>query len=330
MKTSIARLATCTVLAAALTAGAGGDASAQRVLKLGHVYETGHPMHVGAVEAAALMSDCSGGSVSIDVFPSSQLGKETALNEQIRFGGVDIMFTGAIFGSSAYSPLAISAAPYIFNDRDHALRYRTSDVYKELWQGWTDATGAHILSAGYFGAFNVSSNEPVHTPADLAGVKVRVPDAPIWMAFPRAVGANPTPIAFAEVYIALQQGVASASVNPLPVTYAKKFYEVQEYVNLTGHLIEFVFWAVGDHVWSALSENERACMQQSADVFGARSTELVVGQEDSLREQMTSEGLIKFVEPDVEAFQAATQNVLKEMEAELNVPAGIVERIRDL
>ena len=317
-------------LVVAFVAGTAGFASAERTLKLGHVYETGHPMHVGAVEAAELMSSCSEGSVSIEVFPSSQLGKETALNEQIRFGGVDIMFTGAIFGSSAYSPLAISAAPYIFSDRDHALRYRTSDVFQELWQGWSDATGAHILSAGYFGAFNVSSNEPVHTPADLEGVKVRVPDAPIWMAFPRAVGANPTPIAFAEVYVALQQGVASASVNPLPVTYAKKFYEVQEFVNLTGHLIEFVFWIVGDHVWSALSESERACMQQAADVFGDTSTELVVGQEDNLREQMTQEGLIKFVEPDVAAFQEATGDVIKEMEADLGVPAGIVERIQGL
>ncbi len=318
------------VLVVAIATGTASGAAAQNVLKLGHVYETGHPMHVGATEAAKLMNECTSGSVTIDVFPSSQLGKETALNEQIRFGGVDIMFTGAIFGSSAYSPLAISAAPYIFNDRDHALRYRTSDVFQELWQGWSDATGAHILSAGYFGAFNVSSNEPVQTPADLAGVKVRVPDAPIWMAFPRAVGANPTPIAFAEVYVALQQGVASASVNPLPVTYAKKFYEVQEYVNLTGHLIEFVFWIVGDHVWSALSESERACMQQAADIFGTRSTELVVGQEDNLREQMTQEGLIKFVEPDVAAFQQATQDVIKEMETDLNVPEGIIERIRNL
>jgi tripartite ATP-independent transporter DctP family solute receptor len=330
MFSSILRPVTYAFLGVVLVAAAGSEASAQRVLKLGHVYETGHPMHIGAVEAAELLKSCTDGAVSIDVFPSSQLGKETALNEQIRFGGVDIMFTGAIFGSSAYAPLAISAAPYIFNDRDHALRYRTSDVFKELWQGWNAATGAHILSAGYFGAFNVSSNEPVRTPADLEGVKVRVPDAPIWMAFPRAAGANPTPIAFAEVYVALQQGVASASVNPLPVTYAKKFYEVQKYVNLTGHLIEYVFWIVGDHIWSALAESEQSCMQQAADVFGGKSTELVVGQEDSLRDQMTKDGLIEFIEPDVAAFQAVTQDVLKEMEADLNVPAGIVERIRNL
>ena len=313
-----------------LAFAAASDASAQRVLKLGHVYETGHPMHVGAVEAADLMKQCTGGSVSIEVFPSSQLGKETALNEQIRFGGVDIMFTGAIFGSSAYPALAISAAPYIFSDRAHALRYRTSDVFKELWQGWNDATGQHIMSAGYFGAFNVSSNSPIEKPADMKGMKVRVPDAPIWMAFPRAAGANPTPIAFAEVYLALQQGVASASVNPLPTTYAKKFYEVQEYVNLTGHLIEYVFWIVGDHVWSALSGSERTCMQRAADAYAAKSTEMVVGQEDSLREQMTKDGLIKFVEPDVAAFQAVTRQVVKDMEKDLKGPAGIVERIGKL
>jgi tripartite ATP-independent transporter DctP family solute receptor len=308
----------------------GGGAQAQQALKLGHVYETEHPMHTAALDAAEQVKACTGGEITLEVYPASQLGKETALNEQIRFGGVDIIFTGQNFAAGAYPALAIGAAPYIFKDRDQALRYRTSDVFKELWQGWDEATGQHILSAAYFGAFNVSSNDPIVDPADMQGMKVRVPDAPLYMAFPEAVGANPTPVAFAEVYLALQQGVVSASVNPLPVTYAKKFYEVQEYVALTNHLIEYVLWVVGDHVWSGLSEDQQGCLQEAADDFGERASALVVEQEDSLRDKMTAEGKIQFTDPDVDAFIKATEGARQRLVGELDVPEGVVERIKGL
>jgi len=307
-----------------------GSAAAQQALKLAHVYETEHPMHTAALEAAQSMKECTGGEITIEVYPASQLGKETALNEQIRFGGVDIVFTGQNFAAGAYPALAIGAAPYIFKDRDQALRYRTSDVFKELWQGWQEATGQHILSAAYFGAFNVSSNDPIVTPEDMQGMKVRVPDAPLYMAFPEAVGANPTPVAFAEVYLALQQGVVSASVNPLPVTYAKKFYEVQDYVALTNHLIEYVLWVVGDHVWSGFSEAQQGCLQETADRFGEQASALVVEQEDSLRDEMTAAGMIEFTDPDVDAFIKATEEARQRLVGELEVPEGVVERIKNL
>ena len=137
---------------------------------------------------------------------------------------------------------------FIFKDRAQALRYRTSPIFKDLWEGWNKATGQTIQSAGYFGAFNVTSNIPVEKPSDMINMKIRVPDAPIWLAFPRAVGANPTPVALAEVYLALQQGLVNASANPLPITYAFKFYEVQKYVNPTAHMMEYVFWITGKHV----------------------------------------------------------------------------------
>ena len=307
-----------------------GSADAQQALKLGHVYETEHPMHTAALDAAEHMRQCTGGEITIEVYPASQLGKETALNEQIRFGGVDIVFTGQNFAAGAYPALAIGAAPYIFKDREQALRYRTSDVFRELWQGWEEATGQHINAAAYFGAFNVSSNEPIVTPEDMQGMKVRVPDAPLYMAFPDAVGANPTPVAFAEVYLALQQGLVSASVNPLPVTYAHKFYEVQDYVALTNHLIEYVLWVTGDHVWSALSETQQGCLQETAERFGEQATALVVEQEDSLREEMTAEGMIEFTDPEVDAFIKATEAARQRLVEELAVPDGVVERIKAL
>ena len=118
------------VLAAATLSGAGAASATE--FKLGHVYDVSHPMHVAAVQAADGFKTCTQGRHSIAVYPSSQLGNENALNEQVRFGGVDIVFTGQIFATSAYKPLAIGAAPFIFKDRAQALRYRNSPVFREL------------------------------------------------------------------------------------------------------------------------------------------------------------------------------------------------------
>ncbi len=315
-------------LAASFVVAAGATASATE-FKLGHVYETGHPIHTAALAAAESFKACTNGAHSIAVFPASQLGKETALNEQIQFGGVDIIFTGQIFASAAYPALAIGAAPYIFRDRDQALAYRTSDVFSDLWAGWSEATGQRMMGAAYFGAFQVGSQDtPVNGPDDMTGLKIRVPDSPFYKAFPEAVGANPTPVAFAEVYLALQQGVVSATVNPVPVIHAKKFYEVLDYVALTNHLVEYVLWVTGGHVWSALSESEQGCLQTAADEFGAAATAEVVAQEDSLQQLMTDNGWLEFTSPDPAPFIEMTASIVDQGVADGTWTQETVDRIR--
>lgn len=297
-------------------------------LKLGHVYETGHPIHTAAVEAAEQFAKCTDGAHTIQVYPASQLGKETALNEQIRFGGVDIILTGQIFASAEYPALAIGAAPYIFRDRDHALAYRSSDVFRELMQGWSEATGQHMLGAAYFGAFQVGTkSKPINNADDLKGLKIRIPDSPFYAAFPEAVGANPTPIAFAEVYLALQQGVVEGTVNPIPVIHAKKFYEVLDYVAVTNHLVEYVLWVVGDHVWSKFSDAEKRCMQEAVDQFGASATEAVVEQEDSLQKLMSDKGWVTFTYPAAAEFRALSAPVIEAGVKDGKWTQEIVDRI---
>ena len=318
--------------AAALGLGAVGATGAQAAtFKLGHVYEATHPIHVAAVDAARRFSECTGGAHAIEVFPASQLGKETALNEQIRFGGVDIILTGQIFASGAYEPLAVGAAPYIFRDRDHALAYRTSDVFRDLMKGWSEATGQHMLGAAYFGAFQVGSKDkPVNGPDDMKGLKIRVPDSPFYKAFPEAVGANPTPIAFAEVYLALQQNVVQATVNPVPVIYSMKFYEVLDHVAMTNHLVEYVLWVTGDHVWSKLSDAEKACKQEAVDAFGEQSTAEVATQEDDLQKTMADKGWLTFTYPDPAPFQALAASVVEDGIAKGRWTQETVDRIRSI
>jgi TRAP-type C4-dicarboxylate transport system substrate-binding protein len=142
----------------------------------------------------------------------------------------------------------------------------------------------------YYGARHVTSNEPILTPADMDGVKIRVPNAPLYMMFPEAVGANPAPIAFAEVYLALQQGTVDAQENPLPTIQAKKFYEVQSNINLTGHITDALLTIVGGPTWESMDEADRDALTSIMADAAVCATEQIIEQEAELADWFREQG----------------------------------------
>ena len=146
----------------------------------------------------------------------------------------------------------------MFRDFNHWKAFSTSPLFAELGEGYRAKSGGNkVVAITYYGERHVTSNKPINKPEDMKGLKIRVPDAPLYTMFPRAVGANPTPIAFAEVYLALQNGTVDAQENPLPTIDAKKFYEVQKYIVLTGHITDALLTIVG----SADLEQAVGCRQ---------------------------------------------------------------------
>src|SRR6185295_13509907 len=142
--------------------------------------------------------------------------------------------------------------------------------FRELANAYAQKTsGQHIAGYTYYGLRHMTSNKPINKPEDMKGLKLRVPDAPLFVMFPRAVGANPTPIAFAEVYLALQNGTVDAQENPLPTIDAKKFYEVQKYIMLTGHITESLVTIVAGDTWKKLAPADQKIF---ADVLWEAST----------------------------------------------------------
>ncbi len=272
-------------LAAAALAATGlvaGPAAAQTTLKWAHVYETSEPYHTWAVWAADEFAKRTDGRYTIEVFPASSLGKESDINEGLGIGTVDIIYTGQLFAGRTFGPVAIGGAPYMFRDFDHWEKFRGSDLFQELAEGYLDASGNHIVAMTYYGERHVTSNRKIEKPEDMQGLKIRVPDAPLYMMFPKAVGANPAPIAFAEVYLALQQGVVDAQENPLPTIEAKKFYEVQDYIVLTGHITDALLTIIGGPAWEKMEEADReiliGLMQEAAD----KCTQDIVKKEQEL------------------------------------------------
>ncbi|HEV7253390.1 MAG TPA: sialic acid TRAP transporter substrate-binding protein SiaP [Mesorhizobium sp.] len=268
-----------------------GPAPAQQALKWAHVYETSEPFHTESVWAAEEIAKRTNGRYTIDVFPASQLGKESDINQGLTLGTVDIIISGSSFAAREFPPIGVTYFPYIFRDADHLLAYAKSDIYKDLTKGYEEASGHHIVATTYYGTRHTTSNRPIEKCADMQGLKMRVPDVPAYLAMPRACGANTAPIAFAEVYLALQQGTVEAQENPLTTIEAKKFFEVQKHIVLTGHIVDHLNTIVSQTVWNQLSDEDKAIFTEVMQEAAARATEKIVARETELVQVFKDRGI---------------------------------------
>ncbi len=286
---------------------AAGGALAQQKLKFAHVYETSEPYHTAAVWAAGEIAKRTSNRYTMEVFPASSLGKETDINQGLTLGTVDIIYTGQLFAGRSYGPISIGGAPFVFRNFDHWKKYSTSKLFSDLSDGYSKGTsGNKVLAITYYGDRQTTSNKALNKPEDMKGLKIRVPDAPLYTLFPRAVGANPTPIAFAEVYLALQNKTVDAQENPLPTIDAKKFYEVQTHINLTAHITDALLTIVGAQLWAKLSESDKKAF---GDVFreaAGRATAEIIDSEKKLVGEFEKRGKT-VVRVDRKPFIAAVQ-----------------------
>jgi tripartite ATP-independent transporter DctP family solute receptor len=277
-------------------------ALAQTALKWAHVYETSEPFHTESVWAGEEIKKRTEGRYTVDVFPASQLGKESDINQGLTLGTVDIIISGSSFAARSYAPIGVTYYPYTFRDADHLLAYAKSDIYKSLTKGYEEASGHHITATTYYGTRHTTSNKPIAKCEDMAGLKIRVPDVPAYLAMPRSCGANTAPIAFAEVYLALQNGTVEAQENPLTTIEAKKFYEVQTHINLTGHIVDHLNTIVSKTRWTSLSDADKQIFTDVLQEAAARATEKIVAREKQLVQEFKDKGLT-VVEPDLDTFK---------------------------
>ncbi|WP_427915058.1 sialic acid TRAP transporter substrate-binding protein SiaP [Ramlibacter sp. MMS24-I3-19] len=304
------RLTLKLLAACALAATAAAPAFAQTKLKWAHVYETSEPFHKWSVWAGDEIKKRTNGRYEVQVFPASTLGKESDINQGLQLGTVDIVLTGASFAARSYPPLAISYFPFVFRDAEHQFKYAKSDVFKDLASGYDKASGNHITAMTYYGARHVTSNRPIAKPEDMKGLKIRVPDAPAYLAFPKALGANPTPIAFAEVYLALQNGTVEAQENPLPTIEAKKFYEVQKNISLTGHIVDSLLTVVSGSTWGKLSDADKKIFSDVMTEAAEKAGRDIVASETRLTDEFKKKGL-NVITVDKKAFAQAVLKATK-------------------
>ncbi len=251
------------VLAGVLVLGMAVAANAADfVFKLGHIADPENPYAKGAEKFAQLVKEKTGGKVEIQVFPSSQLGNQRDLVEGTQFGTIDFTMTSTAVLGNFLPQAAVFDLPFIFRDVQHA--YKALDtVGMEIAQ---KLHGMKLLAYYENGVRHMTnSKHPIRKPEDMKGLKIRVMEQPIYIEMMKALGANPTPMAFGELFTALQQGVVDGQENPAAHIYTARFFEVQKYISLTGHTYSAEPMLVSLTAWNKLPKDLQEKVQAAAN-----------------------------------------------------------------
>lgn len=298
------------LVAATLAFGLVTSAQATTVLKFAHVYDESTPYHKVLLKAAEEIKAKTDDRYEMQVFPSSSLGNEEAINEGLSLGTVDLIYTGPAFMAQSYPEIGLIDYPFVFRNYEHWDAFWNSDLRDEMAKGYQDATGNVLITHTYYGTRQVTANKPILKPADMKGLKIRVPNAPAYTLFPKAVGANPTPMAFSEVYLGLQQGVVDAQENPLPTIKAGQFYEVQSDISLTGHTIATLTTLMSGTTYDNIDDADRKIIIGILRDASASATKEVRDQEASLVQWFKDQG-VKVHDVDRQPFMDIVQPLLK-------------------
>jgi tripartite ATP-independent transporter DctP family solute receptor len=223
---------------------------------------------------------------------------------------------------------SIVTSAYLFRDADHLKKVFASDVGQQLKKMAEDQLSIRILGPTYFGVRHVGlkPKKKISTPADLAGVKLRMPGGDAWQFLGQSLGANPTPMAYAEVYTGLQSGAIDGQDNPLPNVQNMKFYEVSSQIVLTSHLVGFDLLTVSNKIWSSMTPQKQAAFQAAADKAIAWSTEQHLKKEVELVSFFKTQGLDVYT-PDLRAFRDFAQKKYLASDLAKSWPAGMLEKI---
>ena len=257
---------------------------------------------------AEKVAERTGGKVKIEIAYSGSTGTARETVEALQIGTNHIVIqTSARLG--VYDPLpGISAYPYLIRDIDHFRKFAGGPVGQEFASEIEKRTGFHIVGYGYRGPREMASREPIRTPDDLKGVKIRVPNQKLYRMTWEVLGASPVPMPSLEVYTALNQGIIDACENPLEAHVRSKYYEAVPYVDLTSHVrayYTFIYW--GDY-FSSLSPELQTILQEEGEAamqWGTEETLKLISQyEKTLKEKGA-----KFIQPDVAAFRAKLQGM---------------------
>ncbi len=298
------RLTTTLLTGAALLALATSLASA-RELTLGMQDNESSNVFLGAKELADRLAELSGGELTVTLFPSSQLGDFKAMVAQVQADELDMVITGYPDMSYIIPELNLVGAPYVARDFAH-LKKIVAGPWGQKMAAEFEAQGVKLLDVWYYGTRQTTANRPINSIEDMHGLRLRTPNVPFLIAYAENVGATPAPVAFAEVYLALQTNQVDAEENPLPTIEAMKFYEVQSSVALTSHFVASAAVQISADTWADLSEEEQGWLMQAVEAGGELNDSLTFTAEEELLAEFADRGLT-ITRPDLEPFRKAMQ-----------------------
>lgn len=293
------------------SSSAAGTPASSVTLKLGFSTNEEDPRALGAKQFKEEVESKTNGAVTVELYPSGQLGGDADLINSIALdsGTVDIIITDASNFATYEPKMGISALPFQFSDFDEAWAFMDSDVEAAAEEGLL-SQNMRVL-AHYCNGFRCVTNSkgPIETPDDMKGLLIRTPENPVIMATMTALGANPQPLSFSELYQALQQKTYDAQENPIPVIYNNNLYEVQEYLSVTNHIYSGMCFTIAESSWNKLSADQQAIVEAAAKASADYDRQLNKEQTESLVSSLEEKGM-KINTPELAPFAEATASVL--------------------
>lgn len=327
-------VAACQPVATAPAADGGAAASAEPVVLTFSSQSVPDDAHTKAMDIfAEEVAKLTNGEVTVEVYPGGQLFTQDAELPAVVSGNLDMAYFDPNWFSQNIPYMSMFAAPYIFEDYDHMANAFSGDLGQQIYDDIAAQLGVRPLTAYYLGTRQVNLRDigrEVRTPADMQGVKLRMPNSPSWLFMGEALGANPTPLAFTEVYLALQTGTVDGQDNPLPTDKNAKFYEVTKYIVLTGHYINPLFPTINEAKWQSLKPEHQEAILQAVETARQFVADTNLAAEAELLEFFEGEGLT-IIEPDKQAFiDYAREKILANTEMTSSWDMELYDKIQAL
>lgn len=298
-------------LAAILSTGLAVTATAETVIKIGHGAAEAFHMHRALLHFEELVEAGSNGEIDIQIFPSSQMGPDREMIEGVQTGVLEMAIPPSSFFAGWDPAFAVIELPYMYASKDIAFEVLDSPAGDAMIDR---VSNQGLVALGWLelGVRNVTNNtRPIATPEDMEGVKLRTMKVPAHVATFEALGANPTPMNFGEVYSALQQGVIDGQENPLAIITSQRFYEVQKYLSTTAHLFAVYIPVISQPFYNSLSAEHQQLLRESMAAMRDYQAELVSAEDAAQLAQIRDAGVevLELTAEQRQAFAAATESV---------------------
>ncbi len=292
--------------------GEGGDKAGGTpepiVLKAGHAVAEAHPYHLGLEKFKQIVEEKTAGAVKIDIYANGTLGSERDMIEGLQLGTLDLVVTSTGPVINFVPEMGVVDLPFIFSSREHAYKVLDGEIGQGLLQKFNDIgiVGLAFWENGFRHLTN--SKRPVNSVKDIKGLKIRTMENEVHQAAFKELGADPTPMAWGEVYTALQQGTIDGQENPVPIIYNMKIYEVQKYLALTGHFYSPALLLAGKKCFDKLTPKQQEIFKSAAVEAAKYEREQIKLQEDEQLSKLEELGMV-ITRPDKNALREATKAV---------------------
>jgi len=282
------------------------------VLKFGHLADEKNTWHLGALKFKELVEKNSGGRIEVKIYPNEQLGKEKDLVTSIQTGTADMGIFGETLTTFGADKTIFMATPYLLRDAAHLHKIAGGEIGREIEAQVLEKAKLRVLGYMERGPRELTSSRAVKTPDDLKGMKIRLPNVPIFLAAWEALGAKPIPMAFSEVFTSLQQGTIEGQENPYALIASAHFYEVQKYLNKTSHVRGWIYVCIGEKRFASLPDDLKKVVLDAGKEMQAYENKLFLEEEGKLEKLLKEK--MTFVDVDQAAFaKIASEAVLKNL-----------------